>query len=1147
MKKQKNYHLFFLALIFVLFCGCKDVTGTVNSSRKQTKIKIKIAKPDRTALPSFTLSSISNFTFTLLGKGPDDTELQALASNDNSTEFNGLTELQEASFPIQTGEWTFKLTASKDGSVLSGQTTATITAGQNELSFILAWEDTNLSGYGSLSFTIDFADAINKADVKLVTGQLFEYDPSTNITGNSYSDETSILDRTQAVNQNTNSVTYDSTSVPALANLPAGNYKIKLRFYSDTTKTYLLNTWTETAIITGGQTSSASRTMPSFNHSYVVNADGSITFDDGLLDISAVFSEKTYVNEGSVTFGASLKNGGTDLSTSTDVIWDAKLLFGGMDVNDYGSYYTFTAPAGTEAAKLQITNYLDTPGTYQVFVTAQYEGVVSSQTFNYQANEYGIFLGNYDLDDSSQRTEIETQINLAAQSGAPLILTITGEGSDGTDGTDGSLAYLVEKLQAISSTIEMDLSGVSNITKVATGVFGESPVFTKIVLPQDTEEIDAGAFAACTSLEYFSMPDSVDTIGANAFPIVFSNIRKFEITGDNSSPAYITTADGSILINDSSGTLEYVAGKAQFTSLNFSQSEFENITTIADFAFYGNQNLQSVTSFGNVKTIGSYAFAGCSSLASIDLSGVIEIDYQAFASAEALTSLGSIDALSRIHKQAFAYSGITEITIPADLEMIDDKYDPDDPDSILESQIFYRCENLKTVTIEAGISETLDLSIFEGCNALEKFVIDGSPDSTQAYKYSAVDVGSTRGVLLVREDTSTNTKSVVLMAPAADVTEIDFSSASLSDITKIETKAFRLESNDQENAKLRTITSFGNVVTIEEKAFENSSLITISDFDNVEEIGEYAFSNSSLTTISDFGNVEEIKGYAFAYSQLTTIPALTANMSIEDYAFNETNISSFQFDSYQITGTNASLSTQYSLETELIINFEIDKTTNSAAFDFLYPNGGSPILSGIYNLKSLVLNEKVILPDLTYQYYSEYPEESYVEQNRPEHDIIVFNLIGQTVESISFNGAGTVIGDYQFYCNNTYYDEYEWLFTNLRTIDLSGVTVVGEKAFGNTALSGELEIPATLIAIGAGAFANVDSSFDIVFDENDTGTWYYTEDKDTWKGWISDPTSFDASATSVTQVTGDIATVAQTLKAALTSSSVTRYFYKKTN
>lgn len=267
----------FLMMLTLAFSACDNMNSLSHSNNKKNNdkvyLKIDVASVGRTALPDFpNVNSISDFTFILTGKGPGSgtfTPLTDDPTNNPDGEIAGLDALQGTSFPIQAGDWTFKLTASKEGTVLSSEEVSEkIGSGENSLSFNLKWEDTNLDATktGSLSFELDFSAAPNKDDVKLVTAELVN--TTTNTTTCS---STVILDRSSS--PSTYKATYSSSTLPALANLSAGTYRIILKLFtvdSSTSSNILINTWTELAIITGGQQSSGSRTIDTLNEVYSI-------------------------------------------------------------------------------------------------------------------------------------------------------------------------------------------------------------------------------------------------------------------------------------------------------------------------------------------------------------------------------------------------------------------------------------------------------------------------------------------------------------------------------------------------------------------------------------------------------------------------------------------------------------------------------------------------------------------------------------------------------------------------------------------------------------------------------------------------------------------------------------------------------------
>ncbi len=263
-KKLVLRYIFSTALLMILavaFSGC-NFNSTFKKENKRTYLQVSVSSVSRTAIPHFTdVSEISDFRFKLFGKGPDDSSLTELT---DSSENYDLEALQGATFPTEPGEWTFELTASKDGTEFtSGEISKTIGSGSNTISFELKWDDTSLDATktGSLSFTLDFSAAPNKSSVTYATTELLKYNSSTG---------------TYAVLNNETSIGISAGKVIyAPSSLASGNYKLLVRLYGDDTNTnntqhILLFTWTELAIITGGQESKGSRSVSDLNELYTI-------------------------------------------------------------------------------------------------------------------------------------------------------------------------------------------------------------------------------------------------------------------------------------------------------------------------------------------------------------------------------------------------------------------------------------------------------------------------------------------------------------------------------------------------------------------------------------------------------------------------------------------------------------------------------------------------------------------------------------------------------------------------------------------------------------------------------------------------------------------------------------------------------------
>ena len=251
----------FLFLIVALFSSCNNFNDN-SKDKKIGYVKIgSVCAKARTALPVLDEDSIEDFSFVFEYKGND----AALTFSELGT-FDSLTALKAAHFAVESGEWIFKLTASKGGTVLSDVTAAVTVSStvDTTISFNLKWDSSNLSESGNLEFTLDFSNAPTKGEVQLVTGQLYSYDPST-------ATETALTDSKYLENEldfTGSTVTYSFTGADTLE---AGCYRIKIRLYADTEKNKLINTVPELAVISGGQTSSGTYELQSLNNVYSVN------------------------------------------------------------------------------------------------------------------------------------------------------------------------------------------------------------------------------------------------------------------------------------------------------------------------------------------------------------------------------------------------------------------------------------------------------------------------------------------------------------------------------------------------------------------------------------------------------------------------------------------------------------------------------------------------------------------------------------------------------------------------------------------------------------------------------------------------------------------------------------------------------------
>ena len=293
--------LFFLVMAGVfLFTGCNNLADKRNqtaqleisdeanpientSDSEIAYLQITDARIDssaRTVKPEFTLESISEFAFVVSGKNLDDSE----ATEVSLASFENYEELMSNPIPIDKGTWDITLTASANYTVLKDiKNSIEIESGDNTLEFTLRWDDTSLNGFGDFEFSFIFMDASNRDDIAAVTGEIVNYNPTTR--EETFLDLATIgIDSGEVVLKSyvwTESERYLYILRNDGYQLPAGTYRVIIRLYADSERRAIVNTWRETLIISGGQTSKALRSVNSLNPVY------SIHYYDGDNDLSS--------------------------------------------------------------------------------------------------------------------------------------------------------------------------------------------------------------------------------------------------------------------------------------------------------------------------------------------------------------------------------------------------------------------------------------------------------------------------------------------------------------------------------------------------------------------------------------------------------------------------------------------------------------------------------------------------------------------------------------------------------------------------------------------------------------------------------------------------------------------------------------------
>ena len=300
----------------------------------------------------------------------------------------------------------------------------------------------------------------------------------------------------------------------------------------------------------------------------------------------------------------------------------------------------------------------------------------------------------------------------------------------------------------------------------------------KVVVENGTETIGKEAFNGCKKLNDIILPDSVTSIGENAFQYTGLYYEWFD---GNEDVLYINNHLISVYqgtaneCNIKSGT-KTIADSAFFACGSLPGITIpDSVTSIGNRAFKDCNSLKSITIPKRVTTIGNCAFYTCYDLQSIEVdsdnpeycseNGVLynkekteiirfpkektEVSFAipksvtkiadgAFEYCKNLTNVTIPNDMTSIGNNAFeSCSGLTNITIPKSVTSIGDRAFSECskltsiiiPDGVLRigESSFFKCSSLKDITIPNSVL-IIDTDAFKDCMKLKQVYYIGSED-----------------------------------------------------------------------------------------------------------------------------------------------------------------------------------------------------------------------------------------------------------------------------------------------------------------------------------------------------------------------------------------------------------------------------------
>ena len=154
------------------------------------------------------------------------------------------------------------------------------------------------------------------------------------------------------------------------------------------------------------------------------------------------------------------------------------------------------------------------------------------------------------------------------------------------------------------------------------------------------------------------------------------------------------------------------------------------VTRIGDFAFFDCENTESVAFGKDIKSIGKYAFRG---LSEITIPGNVELIDEGAFSYTNLSKVTISEGVKTISDAAFCCCWLSEVVIPNTVKVIGEQafaYCDEltsltiyGKDAIIDESAFEDCINLSKVTIKEGVKE-IETEAFKGCTSLEAVDIE---------------------------------------------------------------------------------------------------------------------------------------------------------------------------------------------------------------------------------------------------------------------------------------------------------------------------------------------------------------------------------------------------------------------------------------
>lgn len=193
------------------------------------------------------------------------------------------------------------------------------------------------------------------------------------------------------------------------------------------------------------------------------------------------------------------------------------------------------------------------------------------------------------------------------------------------------------------------------VERIGYRAFAGCTALEEVKLPDSVQKLGNGAFADCTALKKLTVGSGLTELGIGTFAgcTVLENVT---VSKDNKA----FSVDDGCLYNGDKSKLYLLLPVRKTDSYTMPSS----VTDIAEYAFWGNEAVKSISLSSNLKKIPDYAFANCKTLTGISIPySVTSIGLKSFADCVNLETVNIPSSVLTIHDTAF--DGCSKLNIVA--------------------------------------------------------------------------------------------------------------------------------------------------------------------------------------------------------------------------------------------------------------------------------------------------------------------------------------------------------------------------------------------------------------------------------------------------------------------------------------------------